>query len=88
MFNVKQYLHHKVPGDLTLGETKVFILSLPELKTLYDMVKKDKTIRIRFLRADGTECSDDMPIGVFRQLEGATVAIDDQSGGIKVKEKA
>lgn len=76
----------QIPGDVTLGVSREFVLRSPLVADLRAACRDGRALRLRFL-VDGVECPDEMLIREWRRRAG-TLAIDDGSGGTRVKEGA
>ena len=80
----------RVPSDLTIAEVRAHMATLDEFRELRVHLKKGRELRVRFIRTrDESEFADDTPWGVFRTFcntHKAKIVIDDQSGGIRVRE--
>jgi hypothetical protein len=77
-----------IPSDITLGESRAFIMQRPQIQEL-QKIAKDGKVQIRFwigTHPDKTEAPDDMTISQWRKQNGS-ISIDDGSGGMRVKEK-
>jgi len=90
IFNPDKLMRLGMPEDLTLGETRDFILSLPEFKNLADLSKRSNAkMRVRFMRrSDDTELPDTMHLTEFRALVSkdlAFISMDDEGGGTRTK---
>lgn len=85
-FSIQEIMNGAMPGDITLGEARAFMLQSPELKSLASMVKSGRSLGIRYLRGNTEEqYPDTMLLSEFRTLvllKQARLSVDDSDGGV------
>jgi hypothetical protein len=88
---VEDFMNKRLPGDITLGQCRRYMLTTPEMKSLARHFIGGITIKC--WGPDGHECSDDLTLGQFRRMADQgeahiTVEASSGDGGLRVKEDA
>ena len=73
----------EIPGDMTLKESRDFLVTMHSFKALLAQVKNPGDVVISFF-VGGRLAPDDMTVREWRRLHG-TMSVDDKNGGALVR---